>query len=149
MPWFVPLIASLIGSGISAATSISTGNQQIAEQERQFKEQQRLQEEAINNERIRQQQQQQINNQQTVNQFAQTLNKGYSTGITGNQMGAGLGIGVQGLNTTGYLNEPNFMAAIGGKFNKKDNAKTNVSDNNRLYFDRIEYAKCGGRFAKK
>ncbi len=149
MPWFVPLIASLIGSGISAATSISTSNQQIAAQERQFKEQERLQEEATNNERIRQQQQQQINNQQSVNQFAQTLNKGYSTGTTGNQMGAGLGVGVQGLNTNSYLNEDSVMAAIGGLFSKKVNAKSNVSDDNRLYFDRIEYAKCGGRFAKK
>lgn len=149
MPWFVPLIASLIGSGISAATSVSTSNQQIAAQERQFKEQQRLQEEAINNERIRQQQQQEINNAQTVNQFAQTLNKGYSTGTTGNQMGAGLGVGVQGLGSTGYLNEDSVMAKLGGLFSKKGNAKSTVRNNNNLYFDRIEYAKCGGRFSRK
>lgn len=149
MPWFVPLIASLIGSGISAATSVSTSNQQIAAQERQFKEQQRLQEEAINNERIRQQQQQEINNAQTVNQFAQTLNKGYSTGTTGNQMGAGLGVGVQGLGSTGYLNEDSVMAKLGGLFSKKGNAKSTVRNNNNIYFDRIEYAKCGGRFSRK
>lgn len=149
MPWFVPLIASLIGSGISAATSISTSNQQIAAQERQFKEQQRLQEEATNNERIRQQQQQQINNQQTANQFAQTMNKGYSTGTTGNQMGAGIGVGVQGLGSSGYLNEESYLARLGGSFHKKVNTKSTVRDNNNLYFDRIEYAKCGGRFKRK
>ena len=149
MPWFVPLIASLIGGGISAATSISTNNQQIAAQERQFKEQQRLQEEATNNERIIQQQQQQINNQQTVNQFAQTLNKGYSTGLLSNQMPAGTGIGVQGLNSASYLNEDSVMAKVGGLFSKKVNTKSTVRDNNNLYFDRIEYAKCGGRFSRK
>lgn len=149
MPWFVPLIMSLLSTGVGAATSVSTSNQQIAAQERQFKEQQRLQEEAINNERIIQQQQQEMNNTQTVNQFAQTLNKGYSTGTTGNQMGAGLGVGVQGLGNTGYLNEDSVMAAIGGLFSKKVNTKTNVRDDNNLYFDRIEYAKCGGRFKRK
>ena len=149
MPWFVPLIMSLISTGVGAATSISTSNKQIAAQERQFKEQQRLQEEAINNERIIQQQQQEINNTQTVNQFAQTLNKGYSTGMTGNQMGAGLGVGVQGLNSTGYLNEDSVMAKVGGLFSKKVNTKSNVRDDNNLYFDRIEYAKCGGRFKRK
>ena len=149
MPWFVPLIMSLISTGVGAATSISTSNKQIAAQERQFKEQQRLQEEATNNERIIQQQQQEINNAQTVNQFAQTLNKGYSTGINGNQMGAGLGVGVQGLNSTSYLNEDSVMAKVGGLFSKKVNTKSNVRDDNNLYFDRIEYAKCGGRLKRK
>lgn len=149
MPWFVPLIMSLISTGVGAATSISTSNKQIAAQERQFKEQQRLQEEAINNERIIQQQQQQINNQNTVNQFASNLNRGTSTGLLSNQMPAGTGIGVQGLNGTGYLNEDSFMAKVGGLFSKKVNTKSNVRDNNNLYFDRIEYAKCGGRFKRK
>lgn len=149
MPWFVPLIMSLISTGVGAATSISTSNNQIAAQKKQFEEQQRLEQEALNNERIRQQQQQEMNNAQTVNQFAQTMNKGYSTGTTGNQMGAGLGVGVQGLGNSGYLNEESYLARLGGSFHKKDNAKTNVRDDNNLYFDRIEYAKCGGRFSRK
>ena len=149
MPWFVPLIMSLMSTAVGAATSISTSNKQIAAQERQFKEQQRAQEEAINNERIIQQQQQQINNQNVVNQFASNLNKGYSTGLLTNQMPAGTGIGVQGLNGSSYLNEDSLMAKLGGMFSKKVNAKSTIRDNNNLYFDRIEYAKCGGRFKRK
>lgn len=149
MPWFVPLIMSLISTGVGAATSISTSNNQIAAQKKQFEEQQRLEQEALNNERIRQQQQQEMNNAQTVNQFAQTMNKGYSTGTTGNQMGAGLGVGVQGLGNSGYLNEESYLARLGGSFHKKGNVKSTVRDNDNLYFDRIEYAKCGGRFSRK
>lgn len=149
MPWFVPLIMSLISTGVGAATSISTSNNQIAAQKKQFEEQQRLEQEALNNERIRQQQQQEMNNAQTVNQFAQTMNKGYSTGTTGNQMGAGLGVGVQGLGNSGYLNEESYLARLGGNFHKKGNVKSTVRDNDNLYFDRIEYAKCGGRFSRK
>lgn len=149
MPWFVPLIMSLISTGVGAATSISTSNKQIAAQKKQFEEQQRLEQEALNNERIRQQQQQEMNNVQTVNQFAQAMNKGYSTGTTGNQMGAGLGVGVQGLGNSGYLNEESYLARMGGNFHKKGNVKSTVRDNDNLYFDRIEYAKCGGRFSRK
>lgn len=149
MPWFVPLIMSLISTGVGAATSISTNNKQIAAQKKQFEEQQRLEQEALNNERIRQQQQQEMNNAQTVNQFAQTMNKGYSTGTTGNQMGTGLGVGVQGLGSSGYLNEESYLARMGGSFHKKGNVKNTIRDNDNLYFDRIEYAKCGGRFSRK
>lgn len=149
MPWFIPLIMSLVSTAVGAGTSIASNNKQIAAQKKQFEEQQLLEQETLNNERIRQQQQQQINNQQNINQFAQTLNKGYSTGTTGNQMGAGIGVGVQGLNNTGYLNEDNFMAKFGGLFSKKVNAKSTVRDDSNLYFDRIEYAKCGGGFKRK
>lgn len=149
MPWFVPLIMSLVSTAVGAGTSIASSNKQLRFQEKQLAEQQRLEQENINNQRLMNQQQQQINNQNMVNQFAQTLNKGYSTGITGNQMPAGLGLGVQGLDSTGYLNEDSVMAAIGGLFSKKGNAKSNVRDDNNLYFDRIEYAKCGGRFKRK
>lgn len=149
MPWFVPLIMSLISTGVGAATSIASNNKQLRFQEK-LAEQQRLEQENINNnQRLMNEQQQQINNQNIVNQFAQTMNKGYSTGMTGNQMGAGLGVGVQGLGNTGYLNEDSVMAKLGGLFSKKGNTKTNVRDDNNLYFDRIEYAKCGGRFKRK
>ena len=53
------------------------------------------------------------------------------------------------MNGAGYLNEDSIMAKVGGLFSRKDNTKSTVRDNNNLYFDRIEYAKCGGRFAKK
>jgi hypothetical protein len=157
--WLVPMIMSLIGTGVSAATSISSTNKQIAAQEKQFQEQQRLQQEQVNQERFRNQQQQQINNQQMSNQFAAKMNKGYSTGS--NQMGAGLGVGVQGLNgNSGYLNEDELLARSGGHFSllkrggsnipssKVGTNKTTVRDNNHLYFDRIEYAKCGGKFKR-
>lgn len=146
MPWFVPLIMSLVSTAVGAGTSIANTKKQIAAQKQFEEEEQLLKQEALNDERIRLQQQQQhqnqINNQQIINQ----LNKGYSTGTTGNQMGAGIGVGVQGLNTTGYLNEDSLMAEVGGLFSKKVNTKNTVRDNNNLYFDRIEYAKCGGRF---
>ena len=149
MPWFVPLIMSLVSTAVGAGTSIASNNKQLRFQEKQLAEQQRLEQENINNQRLMNQQQQQINNQNMVNQFASNLNKGYSTGLLGNQMSAGTGIGVQGLNGAGYLNEDSVMAKFGGSFSKKVNAKSAVRDNNNLYFDRIEYAKCGGRFSRK
>ena len=145
MPWFVPLIMSLVSTAVGAGTSIASSNKQLRFQEKQLAQQQ----ENINNQRLMNQQQQQINNQNMVNQFASNLNKGYSTGLIGNQMPAGTGIGVQGLNSADYLNEDTFMAKVGGLFSKKGNAKSDVRDNNNLYFDRIEYAKCGGRFSRK
>ena len=149
MPWFVPLIMSLIGTGISTATSITNNNKQLSFQQKQLADQQKAEQDNINNQRLMNQQQQQINNQQTVNQFASNLNKGYSTGLLSNQMPAGTGISVQGLNDTNYLNEDSFLAKVGGLFSKKVNAKSTVRDDNNLYFDRIEYAKCGGRFKRK
>lgn len=149
MPWFVPLIMSLVSTAVGAGTSIASSNKQLRFQEKQLAEQQRLEQENINNQRLMNQQQQQINNQNMVNQFASNLNKGTSTGSLPNQMPAGTGIGVQGLNSTGYLNEDSVMAKVGGLFSKKVNAKSTVRDNNNLYFDRIEYAKCGGRFKRK
>lgn len=149
MPWFVPLIMSLVSTAVGAGTSIASSNKQLKFQEKQLAEQQKLEQENINNQRLMNQQQQQINNQNMVNQFAQTMNKGYSTGTTGNQMGAGLGVGVQGLGSSGYLNEESYLARLGGSFHKKGNVKSTVRDNNNLYFDRIEYAKCGGRFSRK
>lgn len=149
MPWFVPLIMSLVSTAVGAGTSITSSNKQLKFQEKQLAEQQKN----INNQRLmnqqQRQQQQQINNQNMVDQFAQTMNKGYSTRTTGNQMGAGLGVGVQGLDGSGYLNEESYLASLGGSFHKKGNTKNNVRDNDNLYFDRIEYAKCGGRFKRK
>lgn len=149
LEWLIPLITGIISTGVGAGTSIASNNKQLKFQEKQLAEQQRLEQENINNQRLINQQQQQINNQQNVNQFAQTMNKGYSTGITGNQMGASLGVGVQGLGGSGYLNEESYLARLGGNFHKKGNVKSTVRDNNNLYFDRIEYAKCGGRFKRK
>lgn len=149
MPWFVPLIMSLVSTAVGAGTSIASSNKQLRFQEKQLAEQQRLEQENINNQRLMNQQQQQINNQNMVNQFASNLNRGTSTGLFPNQMGAGTGIGVQGLNSTGYLNEDSVMAKVGGLFSKKGNTKSTVRDNDNLYFDRIEYAKCGGRFKRK
>lgn len=149
LSWLIPSIVSLIGTAVGAGTSISSNNKQLRFQEKQLAEQQRLEQENINNQRLMNQQQQQINNQNMVNQFASNLNRGASTGLLANQMPAGTGIGVQGLNSADYLNEDSFMAKVGGLFSKKVNAKSNVRDDNNLYFDRIEYAKCGGRFKRK
>ena len=149
MPWFVPLIMSLVSTAVGAGTSIASSNKQLRFQEKQLAEQQRLEQENINNQRLMNQQQQQINNQNMVNQFASNLNRGTSTGLFPNQMPAGTGVGVQGLGSSGYLNEDSFLAKVGGLFSKKVNAKNTVRDNDNLYFDRIEYAKCGGRFKRK
>lgn len=149
MPWFVPLIMSLVSTAVGAGTSIASSNKQLRFQEKQFDKQLAEQQRLENDKNLMYQQQQQINNQNMVNQFAQTMNKGYSTGTTGNQMGAGLGVGVQGLGSSGYLNEESYLARLGGNFHKKGNTKSIVRDNDNLYFDRIEYAKCGGRFKRK
>lgn len=159
MPWFIPLIMSALGSAVSAGTSIANNNKNIAFQEKQLQEQQKLQQEQINNQRLMNQQQQDWNNQQSINQFASTMNKGYSTGS--NQMGTGLSVGVQGLGgNIGYVNENELLARNGGYFSllkqggsnipssKVSTNKANVRDNNQLYFDRIEYAKCGGKFKR-
>ena len=159
MPWFIPLIMSALSTAVGAGTSIANNNKNIAFQKKQAEEQQKFQEEQVNNQRLMNQQQQDWNNQQTVNQFASTMNKGYSTGS--NQMGTGLGVGVQGLNgNIGYVNENELLARNGGYFSllkrggsnipssKVGINKPNVRANNQLYFDRIEYAKCGGKFKR-
>ena len=115
MPWFVPLIMSLVSTAVGTGTSILNSNRQQRLQEKQLAEQQRLENENINNQRLINQQQQQMNNQQIVNQFASNLNKGYSTGLLGNQMPVGT--------DAGYLNEDSFMAKVGGLFSKKVNTK--------------------------
>lgn len=144
-----PMVMQAIGMGVNTATTISTNNAQIENQNKLLKAQQE-QEQALvdSNKLIESNKQTNINNQFST-QYGSNLNKGYSTGLLSNQMPAGTGIGVQGLNSTGYLNEDSFMAKVGGLFSKKVNAKSNVRDNNNLYFDRIEYAKCGGRFKRK
>lgn len=157
--WLVPMLMSLFSTAVGTATSIGNTNKQIALQKKQAEDQQRQQLQDIDNQRVMSQHQQQINNQQTVNQFASTMNKGYSTGS--NQMGTGLGVGVQGLNgNIGYVNENELLARNGGYFSllkqggsnitsgKVGTNKPNVRDNNQLYFDRIEYAKCGGKFKR-
>lgn len=159
MGWLIPMIMSLIGTGVSAATSISNTNKQLEAQQKTYEQQQQEQKRLADNQRLVNQQQQDWNNQKTVNQFAAGINKGYSTGS--NQMGAGYGLGVQGLGgNTGYVNEDELLARNGGHFSllkqggsnipssKVGTNKTNVRDNNHLYFDRIEYAKCGGKFKR-
>lgn len=147
--WLLPMIMNLIGTGVSTATSITQTNKQIDAQERAQKQQQEQQQALIDNQRIASQQEQSNMFNQLSQKHAQTMNKGYSTGTTGNQMGDGLGVGVQGLGNSGYLNEESYLARLGGSFHKKGNAKSTVRDNDNLYFDRIEYAKCGGRFSRK
>ena len=148
MVW-APIIASVLGCLFTAGASIINTKRQndttlaLAEQE----EANRKQLEMNNN--LRTQQLEDFKKQDFINQHVSNLNKGTSTGLLANQMPAGTGIGVQGLNSTGYLNEDSVMAKVGGLFSKKGNTKNNVRDDNNLYFDRIEYAKCGGRFKRK
>lgn len=149
MPWFVPLIMSLVSTAVGAGTSIINNNRQRRFQEQQLAKEQQLNDEINTNNRLAA-----LNNKINENnrfsaEHASNLNRGTSTGLLANQMPAGTGIGVQGLNSADYLNEDTFMAKLGGSFSRKDNAKSTVRDNNNLYFDRIEYAKCGGRFARK
>lgn len=147
--WLLPMIMNLIGTGVSTATSITQTNKQIDAQERAQKQQQEQQQALAYNQRIASQQEQDNMFNQLSQKHAQAMNKGYSTGTTGNQMGAGLGVGVQGLGNSVYLNEESYLAHMGGNFHKKGNVKNTVRDDNNLYFDRIEYAKCGGRFSRK
>lgn len=159
MGWLIPMIMSIIGTGVSAATSISNTNKQLDAQQKTYEQQQEEQKRLADNQRLINQQQQDWNNKKTINQFVANMNKGYSTGS--NQMGAGLGLGVQGLGSnSGYVNENELLARNGGHFSllkqggsniptsKVGTNKANVRDNNHLYFDRIEYAKCGGKFKR-
>ena len=149
MPWFVPLIMSLVSTAVGAGTSIINNNKQLKFQEQQLAKEQQLNDEINNNNRLTAWNNKINEDNRFSNQIVSNLNKGTSTGLLANQMPAGTGLGVQGLNSTGYLNEDNFMAKVGGLFSKKVNAKSTVRDNDNLYFDRIEYAKCGGRFKRK
>lgn len=148
MVW-APIIASVLGSLFTAGASIINTKRQndttlaLAEQEEANRKQLGM------NNNLRTQQLEDFKKQDFINQFASNLNRGTSTGLLANQMPAGTGIGVQGLNSTGYLNEDSVMAKVGGLFSKKGNTKSTVRDDNNLYFDRIEYAKCGGRFSRK
>lgn len=144
-----PMVLQAIGMGVNTATSLQTSGAQIEAQKRNIDAQLAQQQALTDNQRIASQQEQSNMFNQLSQKHSQTINKGYSTGTTGNQMGAGLGVGVQGLNSTGYLNEDSVMAKVGGLFSKKGNTKSTVRDDNNLYFDRIEYAKCGGRFSRK
>lgn len=149
MPWFVPLIMSLVGSAVGGVSSIINNNRQRKFQEQQLAKEQQLNDEINTNKLIGLNNQTNNINNQFSSQFASNLNKGTSTGLLANQMPAGTDIGVQGLNSTGYLNEDKVMVKLGGLFSKKVNTESTVRDNNNLYFDRIEYAKCGGRFKRK
>lgn len=149
MPWFVPLIMSLVGSAVGGVSSIINNNRQRRFQEQQLAKEQQLNDKINTDNRLAALNNQINENNQFSNQFASNLNIGTSTGLLANQMPAGTGIGVQGLNSTGYLNEDRVMVKLGGLFSRKDNTKSTVRDNNNLYFDRIEYAKCGGRFKRK
>ena len=149
MPWFVPLIMSLISTAVGAGTSIINNNRQRRFQEQQLAKEQQLNDKINTNNKLAALNNKINENNQFSAEYASNLNKGYSTELLSNQMPAGTGIGVQGLNSTGYLNEDSVTAKVGGLFSKKVNTKSNVRDNNNLYFDRIEYAKCGGRFKRK
>lgn len=149
MPWFVPLIMSLVSTAVGAGTSIINSNRQRKFQEQQFAKEQELNDKINNNNRLTAYNNKINENNQFSSEYASNLNRGTSTGLLANQMPAGTGIGVQGLNGAGYLNEDNVMAKVGGLFSKKVNTKSTVRDDNNLYFDRIEYAKCGGRFKRK
>lgn len=149
MPWFVPLIMSLVSTAVGAGTSIANSNKQLRFQEQQLAKEQQLNDEINTNNRLTAYNNKINENNQFSSEYASNLNRGTSTGLLANQMPAGTGIGVQGLNGVDYLNEDSFMAKVGGLFGKKDNTKNTVRDDNNLYFDRIEYAKCGGRFKRK
>lgn len=149
MPWFVPLIMSLVSTAVGAGTSISSNNKQLRFKEQQLAKEQELNDKINTNNRLAALNDKINENNRFSAEHASNLNKGYSTGLLSNQMPAGTGIGVQGLNSVDYLNEDSFMAKVGGLFSKKVNAKSTVRDDNNLYFDRIEYAKCGGRFKRK
>lgn len=149
MPWFVPLIMSLVSTAVGAGSSIINNNRQRRFQEQQLAKEQQLNDEINTNNKLAALNNKINENNQFSAEHASNINRGISTGLLANQMPAGTGIGVQGLNSTGYLNEDSVMAKIGGSFSKKVNAKSTVRDNNNLYFDRIEYAKCGGRFSRK
>ena len=149
LSWLIPSIISLIGTAVGAGTSISNNNKQLRFQEQQLAKEQQLTDKINNDNRLAALNNKLNESNQFSSEYASNLNRGTSTALLANQMSAGNGIGVQGLNGAGYLNEDNFMAKFGGLFSKKVNTKSNVRDDNNLYFDRIEYAKCGGRFKRK
>lgn len=144
-----PMFMQAMGLAANTATTISANNAQIDNQNKLLKAKQDFEKSLSDSNALSNQNNQTNINNQFSAQYASNLNRGTSTGLLANQMPAGTGIGVQGLNNTGYLNEDSFMAKLGGSFSRKVNAKSTVRDNNNLYFDRIEYAKCGGRFSRK
>lgn len=161
--WLVPMILSIIGTGVSAGVGVSNTNKQIAAQE----EAQRLQQSQANLAKLQQQavneQQTRMNDLDTINRFKNSLavegnNSGMTT--TGN-IGAG---SIAGLNSqSGYLQEEDELnyAKCGGRFkkqfggsNKSNSASMFVSPNNIpvksannsvvQYRDRLAQYKFGG-----
>ena len=80
MPWFVPLIMSLVSTAVGTGSSIINNNKQ-----RRFQEQQLAKEQQLNNE---------IN---TNNKLTTLNNQINENNQFSNQMPAGTGVGVQGL----------------------------------------------------
>lgn len=144
-----PMFMQAMSTAASTATSISTSNANIENQNKLIKAKQEQEKALADSTKLAESNNQTNINNQFSTEYASNLNRGTSTGLLSNQMPAGTGIGVQGLNSVDYLNEDSFMAKVGGLFSRKSNAKSTVRDNNNLYFDRIEYAKCGGRFKRK
>ena len=97
MPWFVPLIMSLVSTAVGTGSSIINNNKQRRFQEQQLAKEQQLNNEINTNNKLTTLNNQINENNQFSNQFASNLNKGYSTGLLSNQMPAGTGVGVQGL----------------------------------------------------
>lgn len=147
--WLLPTVLGFIQNGVQTGMSAWNTSRTLAAQKEAMEREEIFNKQQAEYQKLQTEQNKRYNNEQFSNQFASNLNRGISTGLLSNQMPAGTGIGVQGLNGAGYLNEDNVMAKVGGLFSKKVNAKDNVRDDNNLYFDRIEYAKCGGRFKRK
>ena len=144
-----PMMTQLMSTMANTATTISTSNANIENQNKLITAQQKQEKVLADNNKLAEDNNQTNINNQASAEYVSNLNRGTSTGLLANQMPAGTGIGVQGLNGAGYLNEESYLARLGGNFHKKVNTKNNTRDDDNLYFDRIEYAKCGGRFKRK
>lgn len=159
--WILPMILSLVSSGVQTGVSAYQANKQLEAQQNNIAQQKAAEEKALNIQKANNYINQLNNNQTIADNYRNAMGtNSLSSGTAVNSTG----IGVQGLNgQMGYLNEEdqtNYKCggrrkrAFGGK-NKVDNASIYVSPNNMRvksdsnnvvnYRDRLAQFKLGGR----
>lgn len=143
--WLVPMLMSLVGTGVSTITSAVQSNKQLDAQAKAQQQQLDAQQRTVQSNAEQSRSHQMQLNQQTVDNFKRSMNIADAGLITGNTTG----MNIQGLNgQQGYLNEEDktIYANRGGKFVSANNSRVLTTNNDiDSYRDRVAALKFGGR----
>lgn len=150
--WLAPILMSLIGTAVSAGTSISTNNKNLAAQKEASEQQLKNEQIAAQSQSVQNANTNYNNMQQTLSNMKTNIGMGTSTSsLTTNNIA-----GIQGLdNPNSYLNEDKTNYFKFGGHTKLDRESLYISPNNlnakdntndvRNYRDRLAKYKFGGR----